>query len=1232
MRKRRVTIGLLAAVAASVVLPVQADGVNAFSYIQKGLVACYDGIENAGAGVHDPNATTWVDLTGNGNNGTVGSGLTWVANGWVNTSAAVAKPILMGPSLAATTGSETFTMEFAGQRATTDRGVLFGQYNNSYGVNFEYCSAGDKNYPSSLRLHFYLALASDKTLNQYTTQATTFPNGDSATLALTAAPTERGIWKDGALAALTTTDNREILCRNTTCDSVIGGDSARPGDWQCPFIGTCHAFRLYDRVLTADELAVNAAVDAVRFRGANPATLTLPAGWAFDAQGNLVKTVLVSAIGGTVSLGDEPAAAMVTTNVIQDASSLTLTFTATAAAGYEFVGWEGDTNAITASNGLEVTVDCTDPVSLFAVFRSTGGISPTFTAQGQYATNGLVAWFDGYENAGFGQHSATATTWKDLSGRGNDATVDMTLVGWGETCYTNIATQGRPVTITPAGITPTILTTNWTMECASRTIDPSGTRSSYFGNFNGDTGLSIERLNGKFRLWYANKPNIPNISSHAQDEATVFSAHCAPTTQTVYKDGARAWSAVTNLTAVNKMNTGSAYCIGGENQRANMMFHGNFYALRLYGRLLSGGEVRVNAAADAARLMRTVPATAWIGASSTDWLDGANWSGGVPSVMTAAFVAPAAGNLDLTLPHTAPAITNLTIRNAEGLTRVTVPAGGSLHSRDGILTVAQGGEFVVSDRATVTFDGTGSTRAASVYAVDVSDGGRFVLNGGDVSLAPFSGAFRMSGLEGSTGCLSIASGNLNIEPVASSHGIQAEKGGRIEMTGGKLSVTAPAYTSTGNMPRFTLLDDGSIDLSGTAEMSFVNVAPSFGAGEVNLSGNASIGVKPEWSTLKGKLYLYFIPGAGETCRVTVNDAASMSASEGSVYIWLGDETHGGRTVLNWNSSKSIVALNSFAVGNGNGYGELNVSAGLVQGRGRGLKLGEHGTTARALLFPTGVVTVTGGRLLNSNNTNGDNTMHGLVVGAGNCSSLTSPGLFRGILNVQGGAVTNLGHYFGVGLGVGEGDVTQTGGTIHHKPSAGHQMIVGAWGGTGRYVVSNGMTTATSDVYVGGITTNLLTHKPITLYTVCPVTNHCAKGLLRVAGGSFATDGTLCLSQDGEGTLEVGPGGTVTAANVTLTNTPAALTGGTDIAAKVRFTFGPQGVGTVATSGALTIGPGATLEVDSTELEAHGVFPIISFGTCEGDFASITVTGHGTVVKRATGYVLDRSARTMVIIR
>ena len=42
---------------------------TASDYVQDGLVAMWDGIENAGWGVHDPNATTWKDLTGNGYDG-----------------------------------------------------------------------------------------------------------------------------------------------------------------------------------------------------------------------------------------------------------------------------------------------------------------------------------------------------------------------------------------------------------------------------------------------------------------------------------------------------------------------------------------------------------------------------------------------------------------------------------------------------------------------------------------------------------------------------------------------------------------------------------------------------------------------------------------------------------------------------------------------------------------------------------------------------------------------------------------------------------------------------------------------------------------------------------------------------------------------------------------------------------------------------------------------------------
>lgn len=39
---------------------------TARDYVQDGLVAMWDGIENAGWGVHDPNATVWKDLSDNG--------------------------------------------------------------------------------------------------------------------------------------------------------------------------------------------------------------------------------------------------------------------------------------------------------------------------------------------------------------------------------------------------------------------------------------------------------------------------------------------------------------------------------------------------------------------------------------------------------------------------------------------------------------------------------------------------------------------------------------------------------------------------------------------------------------------------------------------------------------------------------------------------------------------------------------------------------------------------------------------------------------------------------------------------------------------------------------------------------------------------------------------------------------------------------------------------------------
>ena len=85
-----------------------------------------------------------------------------------------------------------------------------------------------------------------------------------------------------------------------------------------------------------------------------------------------------------------------------------------------------------------------------AAWAKAGGGVPTAR---DYVQDGLIAMFDGIENAWFGTNDANATVWVDLSGNGNDVDVDLTQASWedgflkvtGTTCtrdeeITNIAT------------------------------------------------------------------------------------------------------------------------------------------------------------------------------------------------------------------------------------------------------------------------------------------------------------------------------------------------------------------------------------------------------------------------------------------------------------------------------------------------------------------------------------------------------------------------------------------------------------------------------------------------------------------------------------------------------------------------------------------------------------------------------------------------------------------------
>ena len=53
-----------------------------------------------------------------------------------------------------------------------------------------------------------------------------------------------------------------------------------------------------------------------------------------------------------------------------------------------------------------------------------------------YVLNGLELYYDGIDNTGTGEHSLTTTTWKDLSGNGNDGKLNSfgnsIISGWGK--------------------------------------------------------------------------------------------------------------------------------------------------------------------------------------------------------------------------------------------------------------------------------------------------------------------------------------------------------------------------------------------------------------------------------------------------------------------------------------------------------------------------------------------------------------------------------------------------------------------------------------------------------------------------------------------------------------------------------------------------------------------------------------------------------------------------------
>ena len=668
-----------------------------------------------------------------------------------------------------------------------------------------------------------------------------------------------------------------------------------------------------------------------------------------------------------------------------------------------------------------------------------------------------------------------------------------------------------------------------------------------------------------------------------------------------------------------------------------------------------------------------------------EWNDAANWTAGVPASVVPAQVGDVEGTKAITVSGTTPTVAkNVSVFNLWGETSIGVASGTTLpFSGVKSLFFGLGSILNVGAGAAVTFDGTGTltTHSRNSFPIDLEGSAWNFTGGGTFSAANYMGRIKV----GKGSSLSVGDGStFTVGSTYYSAGL--------DVNGGALDVTGSGRVVKSGSTTYQNVDD------------WVQTGFSVQSGLAAFSDTSLLQMDKSSVEVKGGALCFADDSLLEYCMDAEGSSISVNAASGSVarlefadrakFIirrrhqlkvngsYFGDSTMAFITSETYPdvAATPSVGYTKYARFQGVqiGCGKLNrgrmvVSNATVNVECGGTRIARLGRDSsnrvQAGACSEGELIVVGtGTYDSKESTYGETELGGFIVGDGTECDLTNPGRVKGLLHI-GEQATVKGcqaqGYFGVGLGAAEGRVVQAGGSFVH--GAIWQMILGAYGGEGTYVMSNGTAKISQSlVYVGGCPTNSLegftwynqwnqNHNPTKLAACCPVTNHCAKGLLEVVGGAFEALSDIVVSADGAGVLALGPNtnALILAHGIVLSNSTDVAAGVSNVA-KVKFTFGTDGTGRLVAgkrdattkdaipNGKIVIGEGATLEVDATALpencQTHW-FPLVTAAQIDGDFADVNVIGgrmddavRKTTRKGVFGYWYVRPKGLYVIVK
>ena len=565
-------------------------------YVTDGLVLHLDGIRNVGKDkAHDYSARQWIDLaSGNRVNfgNASGAGVTseWADDGYVFGGGEIGRLVdTINPGNA-------FTIQIV---CDVDKTASYQKavYPHYFGENGDKCSFYTYRDDNNNKLVFRVKAVSnvsDASINPWTGRqkyiTALYDKGKSSVFST----------ETGSVTAGTT--ETAVGARAFTIAGIYKNAATDPERF---LTGTIKSVRIYNKVLNADELAQNRAVDEARFFGAG------------ESEPNVVVASSVRGVSG-----DTPDGAYKLPSggyTFSAPASVTIGDDTYSCAGYTLETWDGAAWGTPVSHsGTSVPLtDTTAKVRLTWQWSHTAG--PGYDAAfNDYVTDGLIVHLDGIRNTGAqAVHDSNAKTWADLANPGDYArfVVPDADCGWrrdgyyfdgkSDACY---AIMNTPRTLGAAFTAQAVLDFDYNNSHRINTAWPgifgtTATDSDYFAMYynqnncvNPGVCLKVDgshvREDG-FKSW--NGEYVTGLSDG--------------TTGALFQTETPDATAAFNKAAGTRTFT---FCGGnGDNKGyTTRRLNGTGKAARIYNRALTNAELERNRAADEVRFFGRAPAAA----------------------------------------------------------------------------------------------------------------------------------------------------------------------------------------------------------------------------------------------------------------------------------------------------------------------------------------------------------------------------------------------------------------------------------------------------------------------------------------------------------------------------------------------------------------------------------------------------------------------------------------------